>query len=96
MVAKYIDVEIVYALSAHQVLKKMQMPVGSTVEQAIYDSGILDEFPEIDLNKNRLGIFSQFAQPDTILQPCDRIEIYRSLLIDPKKARRLRASKKME
>lgn len=93
-VTEYFDIEIVYALPAHQVLKQWRVPVGSTIKQAIHDSGILDEFPEIDLNKNKFGIFSQFATPETILQPHDRIEIYRPLLIDPKEARRIRVSKK--
>ena len=48
---------------------------------------------EIDLTKNKIGIFSKFIQPDTLVQPKDRIEIYRPLIIDPKDARRLRAKR---
>lgn len=87
----FIDVEVVYALSDNQVLKKLEVPVGTTVAHAIQQSGIIDQFPDIDLSRNSLGIFSQFVQSNTILQPRDRIEIYRPLIIDPKEARRHRA-----
>ncbi|SER11816.1 hypothetical protein SAMN05421690_10099 [Nitrosomonas sp. Nm51] len=89
-----IEVEIVYALSECQYLKKLRVPVGSTIEQVIGLSNITDQFPEIDLNKNRLGVFSKLADRKTVLQPLDRIEIYRPLRIDPKEARRLRVKRK--
>ncbi len=89
-----IEVEIAYALPERQVLKKLQVPEGTNVEQAIHYSGIMRQFPEIDLNKNRFGIFSKFVKRETVLQSCDRIEIYRSLTVDPKEARRLRVKNK--
>lgn len=89
-----IEVEIVYALLERQTLMKLQVPVGTTVEQAIKQSSIMNQFPEIDLDKNKLGIFSRFVEQNTILQQRDRIEIYRPLLIDPKEARRLRIKQK--
>ena len=91
---EYIEVEIAYARPEYQVLKKLQVPAGVNVEQAIHFSGIMNQFPEIDLKKNRLGIFSKFAKRETVLQPRDRIEIYRPLTIDPKEARRLRVKNK--
>ncbi|MEK6686013.1 MAG: RnfH family protein [Pseudomonadota bacterium] len=87
------SIEVAYALPHVQVLKKIDVPVGCTVKQAIILSGIMDQFPEIDLTKNKLGIFSRLTQPDILLQPHDRIEIYRPLIIDPKDARRMRAKK---
>lgn len=93
---KTIEVEIVYALPERQMLMKVQVPIGTTVEQAVLQSAILVQFPEIDLNKNRFGIFSRFVERDTVLQQCDRIEIYRPLLIDPKEARRLRVKQKRD
>jgi len=89
----FFQVEVVYALPHIQILEKLDVSAGCTVEQAIKYSGILDQFPEIDLTKNKLGIFGKFAQPETQLSPCDRVEIYRPLIIDPKEARRLRAKK---
>lgn len=83
-------VEVVYALPEIQVLKRIEVPAGCTVEQAITYSGILEQFPQIDSRKNKVGIFGQPVKPDTHVQSNDRIEIYRPLVIDPKEARRLR------
>ena len=90
-----LEVEVVYALPMRQILIKIRIPQGSTLEQAVYRSGIIDQFPEIDLTRNRTGIFGRLSKIDTVLQPNDRIEIYRPLLIDPKEARRLRVSEKI-
>jgi putative ubiquitin-RnfH superfamily antitoxin RatB of RatAB toxin-antitoxin module len=53
------------------------------------------EFPEIDLATAPMGIFSKIEpSPSTrILQPGDRVELYRPLELDPKEARRLRAER---
>lgn len=88
------QIEVAYALPHVQILQKLDVPPGCTVEQAIRRCGILQQFPEIDLAKNKLGIFGKFTQPQAVLQPHDRVEIYRALIIDPKEARRLRAKKK--
>ncbi|MER0215747.1 MAG: RnfH family protein [Nitrosomonas sp.] len=87
------QIEIAYALPQVQFLKKLDVSPGCTVENAIRCSGVLDEFPEIDLTKNKLGIFGKLTQLQAVLEPHDRIEIYRPLIIDPKEARRLRAKK---
>ncbi|UJP03698.1 MAG: RnfH family protein [Nitrosomonas sp.] len=87
------QIEIAYALPQVQFLKKLDVSPGCTVEHAIQCSGVLDEFPEIDLTKNKLGIFGKLTQLQAVLEPHDRIEIYRPLIIDPKEARRLRAKK---
>ncbi len=91
----FIEIEVAYAplQQNRQMLKQLRVPTGTTVEQAIKLSKLMDEFPEIDLLKNKLGIFSKFTQRDTILQSKDRVEIYRPLKIDPKEARRIRAKK---
>ncbi|MCH9638065.1 MAG: RnfH family protein [Betaproteobacteria bacterium] len=92
----FIDIEVAYAplQKDKQILKQLRVPTGATVEQAIKLSKLIDEFPEIDLLKNKIGIFSKFTQRDTILQSMDRVEIYRPLKIDPKEARRIRAKTK--
>lgn len=89
----HFQVEVAYALPHTQILKKLNVPAGCTVKQALILSGILNQFPEIDLTRNKLGIFGKITQPNTFLQPYDRIEIYRPLIIDPKDARRIRAKK---
>ena len=87
-----IAIEVVYALPANQALKCFNVPDGTTIEQAIALSGIIAQFPEIDVAKNKFGIFGQLANAETVLRHQDRIEIYRPLIIDPKEARRKRAA----
>ena len=55
-------------------------------------SGILDEFPEIRLSENKVGIFGKLAKLSATLRDGDRIEIYRALIADPKEVRRQRAA----
>lgn len=85
-------VEVAYALADKQSLISLEVEEGSTLKEAIEASGILDEYRDIDLSTNRVGIFSKFATPDTVLREKDRVEIYRSLLADPKKVRKERAA----
>ena len=86
-----IYVELVYALPAQQMLLKSEVPKGTTIAEAVKLSGILDKFPEIDLEKGRFGIFGKLSKVDTVLREKDRIEIYRPLIADPKEVRRKRA-----
>jgi putative ubiquitin-RnfH superfamily antitoxin RatB of RatAB toxin-antitoxin module len=94
MADSFINVEVAYAAFAEQVIIRLQVIQGSTVEDAIELSKILSHFPEIDLAKTKVGIFSQLCQLDKVLKPQDRVEIYRPLLCDPMQTRRLRAAKK--
>ena len=91
-------VEVAYALPDKQSLISLEIEDGSTLKEAIEASGILESFEQIDLTKDRVGIFSKFATLDTILREKDRVEIYRPLVADPKKARKERAAegKKMQ
>jgi putative ubiquitin-RnfH superfamily antitoxin RatB of RatAB toxin-antitoxin module len=86
-----IEIEVVYALPEKQVMRKMRVGEGTTVEQAVRLSGILELFPQIDLSLNKLGVFGKVVKPGRILQDSDRVEIYRALAVDPKEARRRRA-----
>lgn len=86
-----INIEIVYALTHDQTLLKQQLPAGTTVADAINASGILVKHPEIDLAKNKLGIFGKLTKADAVLRDKDRVEIYRPLIADPKEVRRQRA-----
>ena len=85
-------VEVCYALPAKQELVALQMAPGSTVREAIQASGLLDKYPEIDLAKNKLGVFAKLAKADTPLRDRDRVEIYRPLIADPKEVRKQRAA----
>ena len=87
-----IAVEIVYALPDRQVLRRILLPDGSTVEDAILLSGLRAVFPEMDTT--HVGIHGEPVPVTTILRDRDRIEIYRPLQADPKEVRRKRAAKK--
>ncbi len=89
-----ITVEVIYALAGQQFLKKLHLVQGSTAIDAIYSSRVIEVFPEINFKKNKIGIFGCFVKSDTLLKDGDRVEIYRSLIIDPKETRRKRAAKK--
>ena len=89
-----IQVEVAYAKQDQQVIIPLDVDVGTTLVQAIQLSGILEQFPEIDLSQNKTGIFGKIAKADTELREKDRVEIYRPLIADPKESRRKRAEKK--
>ncbi|MDH5433716.1 MAG: RnfH family protein [Gammaproteobacteria bacterium] len=89
-----INIEIIYPLPDEQKLLTLAVKSGSTIEQAIHESGILELYPEIDLNENKVGIFSKASPLETELREGDRIEIYRPLIADPKEVRRQKALKK--
>lgn len=90
--AETINVEVVYARPERQEIARINLPEGSTVGQAIEASGLLAKHPEIDLAKNKLGIYAKLAKPDTALRDHDRVEIYRPLIADPKEVRKQRAA----
>lgn len=87
-----IHVEVVYALAGRQKVVPMDLPEGTTVKEAIERSGLLAEFPEIDLASNKLGIWNKLSKADAVLRDKDRVEIYRPLIADPKEIRRQRAA----
>ena len=89
--AATIRVEVVYALPQRQEVVTVTLPEGATVRQAVEASGLLQKFPDIELDgANKLGVFAKLSKADTVLRDRDRVEIYRPLKVDPKEARRLR------
>ena len=92
MTDEWFDVEVTYARPDVQSIVPLKVAPGTTLEQAVVQSGILERFPEIDLGKNKLGVFGKVAKKDTPLKPGDRVEIYRPLIADPKEARKKRAA----
>jgi hypothetical protein len=87
-----IKIEVAYALPEDQVILELEVAPATTVETAIETSGILEQFPEIDLGKNKIGIFGKLTKKNTELRDRDRIEIYRPLIADPKEVRKKRAA----
>lgn len=92
MPAESMPVEVVYALPEKQVLLRLEVARDATVETVIRTSGILEQFPEIDLAKNRVGVFGKLGKLGDTLHPGDRVEIYRPLIADPKAVRKQRAA----
>ena len=88
---KVIRVEVAYAKPEVQVIIPWDVAEGITLEEAIEQSGILRQFPEIDLNRNKVGIFGKISKKDQVLREHDRVEIYRPLIADPKEVRKQRA-----
>ena len=94
-----IAVEVAYALPERQMIIPLKVKEGTTAEQAILQSGILQKFPGLELPPEpKVGIFSKPVKQDTVLREGDRVEIYRPLIADPKEVRKRRAAegKKMK
>ncbi|MDM8559811.1 RnfH family protein [Candidatus Parabeggiatoa sp. HSG14] len=93
-----IQIEVAYAKPGEQMVIPLKVFIGTTAQQAIETSDILLRFQEIDLNKNKIGIFGKLCKLNTPLRENDRVEIYRPLIADPKEIRKQRAAqgKKMK
>jgi putative ubiquitin-RnfH superfamily antitoxin RatB of RatAB toxin-antitoxin module len=87
-----ITVEVVYASKDRQELVTLTLPAGTVAREAAERSGLPERFPEIDLARNKLGVFAKLVKPDTVLRDRDRVEIYRPLIADPKEVRKQRAA----
>lgn len=85
-------VEVCYARPDEQRVIRIRLEPGTTLRQAIERSGILREFPEIDLPRCGVGVFGRPRALEDAVSAGDRIEIYRPLLADPKEIRRRRAA----
>jgi putative ubiquitin-RnfH superfamily antitoxin RatB of RatAB toxin-antitoxin module len=86
-----IRVEVAYGTPQRQVVLRVRVAANSTLAQAIEASGIRKEFPDLEVDPGRVGIFGRKAALDDPLRDGDRVEIYRPLLVDPKEVRRARA-----
>jgi len=86
-------VQVVYAKPDRQYVVDLDVPEDTTVFQAAALSGFATQFPEIDLDTIPMGIFGVRIKTATTtsLHPGDRVELYRSLIADPKENRRTRA-----
>jgi putative ubiquitin-RnfH superfamily antitoxin RatB of RatAB toxin-antitoxin module len=91
--ANQLSIELVYGLPQRQTLISLMVPLDTTVEQAIKQSGILNIYPDIDLKLNKVGIWNRACKLNDVLKDGDRVEIYRPLVADPKEIRKRRAQK---
>lgn len=84
------QISVAYSEPAQQLWLRIEVPDDSTVEQAILQSGLLRQFPHLDLTEQKVGVFGKLAPLDAPVQPGDRIEIYRAITADPKTTPRRR------
>lgn len=77
------NVGVAYADKFRQVWLKLEIPNGSTVREAIERSGILEQFPEIDLETQEVGVFGKLTKLTAVIEEDWRIEIYRPITADP-------------
>lgn len=88
-----VDILVAYATPDRQIEIPLSVEESCTIAMAIRRSGILEQFPEIQLSSANVGIYSRKVALDALVHAGDRIEIYRPLQIDPKEARRLRVKR---
>ena len=87
-------IEVVYALPAGEDAVTLKLPSGATATDAVRASGMLARHPEIDLGRQKIGIYGRVVAAAAPLSDGDRVEVYRALVLGPKEARRRRAVKK--
>lgn len=86
-------VEVAYARPDVQDVVRVTLPAGATLRDAVALSGLLDRFPEIDLDRQTIGVYGKPSTLDAPVNDGDRVEIYRPLVANPKEMRRRRAIK---
>lgn len=84
------NVGVCYAEADRQLWIRLEIPDGSTLAQAIELSGVLKQYPHIDLESQKVGIFGKLAKLDTLIKEGDRVEIYRKITADPQQVQRRR------
>ncbi|MBF0401111.1 MAG: RnfH family protein [Magnetococcales bacterium] len=78
-------VSVAYAEAKRQIVAETEVAEGASVEQAIRQSGILKKCAEIDLTKNKAGVYGKVVPLDQVVKEGDRIEIYRPAVGKPPK-----------
>ncbi|UCV16108.1 RnfH family protein [Quatrionicoccus australiensis] len=77
------QIGIAYSEPGQQIWLNIEVPDESTVAEGIERSGVLKQFPHIDLATQKVGVFGRLVKLDAALKPGDRIEIYRPIIADP-------------
>lgn len=82
------QISVTYAEPSKQKWITLDVPDETTAEEAIKLSGLLDEFPEINLEENKFGVFGKVVKAAQVLRDGDRVEIYRPITADPETVER--------
>ncbi len=86
------NVGICYALADKQIWLRIDVPENSTIAEVINLSGIKDQFPDIDLQTQKVGVFGKITKLDTVVKDGERVEIYRKITADPNQVQRRRVA----
>lgn len=99
-----INISLAYATVTEQHYQELQVPLNTNIYQALQQSGWLDSFLELKTWCEQVltitqpsqthwmvGVYSKKQPLCYVLQPYDRIEIYRPLTDNPMKKRKDRA-----
>jgi putative ubiquitin-RnfH superfamily antitoxin RatB of RatAB toxin-antitoxin module len=81
-------VSVAYTNNRKKVWLKLEVPESATVQEVIDSSGILDQFPDIDLEQQKVGIFGKLTKLDARVEEGNRVEIYRPITADPESVER--------
>lgn len=86
-------VTVAYALPDEQFEEQLELPDGACVADALAAVADLPPFTGLDLSTVPVGVFNQVvSERSHVLEPADRVEIYRPLTVDPMSARQQRAA----
>ncbi|MEW6163866.1 MAG: RnfH family protein [Pseudomonadota bacterium] len=77
------QIGVAYSEPGQQIWLTIEVPDEATVQDAIERSGVLRQFPHIDLATQKVGVFGKLVKLDAALRPGDRVEIYRAIICDP-------------
>ncbi len=84
------NIGVCYAEAERQLWVRLEVPDDSTIREAIELSGVLKQYPQIDLTTQKVGVYGKLAKLDAPIQEGDRIEIYRKITADPQQVQRRR------
>ena len=84
------NIGVCYAEAERQLWVRLEVPDESTIQEAIELSGVLKQYPQIDLNTQKVGVYGKLAKLDAPIREGDRIEIYRKITADPQQVQRRR------
>ena len=91
-----IEVVVVMAWPGCARTRRLRLPVGTTAQQAVRVSAVLDGWPAARRDALGLAVFGRAVALDALLDDGDRVEVLRPLTVDPKEARRRRARKRAQ
>lgn len=86
-----VHVRLVYARPGLVWRRKLRLPAGATVGDALEAGRFAEQMPGQG-EAVSYGIFGQACREDHVLADGDRVEIYRPLAFDPMESRRRRAA----